>query len=159
MKKGRHTDRLLRFIDGTLEPEEEIQLRAEIEHSEDLQAELSRLQQMKSLLQGAASFSSEGALNPFFTDRLMKRLEPPRQQVNQHEDLAFFLSRVFRPVAFAGSVLVLCLAIYNLNQSSSYVSETTATEALFGLPPVNTMSVYDMDVYSVDYSVEPSSLP
>lgn len=155
MNMERYTDRLLRLLEGTLDKEAEVALRSEINQSQELQDELDRLQEMRDLLQGTMKMSGEAALKPFFTDRVMRQLEPDRLPQNEFDDIAFFLSRVFRPVAVAGFVIAMSLAIYNMNISSGFAAETTTAESILALPPVNTLSVYDLDLY---VSEEPTTL-
>lgn len=147
MHMERYTDRLLCLLEGTLDKEAEAALRSEIDRSAELQEELARLQEMRHLLKGTMQVSSEEALKPFFTDRLMRQLEPETIQRVEHDDIAFFLSRLFRPIALAGFLIAMSLAMYNVNISSGFANESTTAEAIFALPPVNTLSVYDLDLY------------
>ena len=154
-----YTDRLLQLLDGTLEPEVEAQLRSEISQSTELQDELSRLQALRGLLQDSIKASSDSALMPFFTDRLMKQLEPEQLEQKEHDDIAFFLARLFRPVAVAGFIVAMFFAVYNVNISGDFASETTTAEAILGLPPVNTLSVYDLDLFTEEDPTTTSSNP
>lgn len=159
MKMDHYTDRLLHLLDGTLEPDVEAQLRSEINQSVELQEELSRLQALRGLLQDSMKASSDSALRPFFTDRLMKQLEPEHLKQIEHDDIAFFLTKLFRPVAVAGFIVAMFFAVYNVNISGDFASETTTAEAILGLPPVNTLSVYDLDLFVEEDPTTPSSNP
>ena len=159
MNLDRYTDRLLCLLEGRLDPKDKALLHAEIEASPELQEELHRLQEMRGLLQDTVKMSSDSVLNPFFTDRLMRRLEPANIKQFEQDDIAFFLSRLFRPVALAGLVVAMFLAVYNVNISGSYTSQTTTAEAILALPPVNTLAVYDLDLYVEDDPGTTSTIP
>jgi len=51
-------------------------------------------------------------------------------------------------IAIAGLVLALCLAVYNINLSSDYVSGVSTAESILAMPPVTSMTVYDLDYYA-----------
>ena len=148
------TDQLLSYLDGSLGEPMKYQLHRDLEQSADLREELRALHVMQGAMQEAVAFSSDTALKPFFTDRVLRALDPAQAQSAPVEDLTYFLIRVFRPVAIVGVFLVLCLAMYNVNLSSNFTSSTTTAEAILALPPVNTMTVYDLDLYGIEYTSE-----
>ena len=147
MKVDRYTNALLRLLEGTLDAKAEAELLAKIDQSVELREELERLQETRILLQGTMRTAGETALKPFFTDRLMKQLASGKDNGMAHDDLAFFLGRMFRPVALAGFFIAMFLAVYNVNLSADFASDTSTAEAILALPPVNTMAVYDLDLY------------
>ena len=155
----KYTDRLLQLLEGKLGPKEEAILRSEIHSSAELKEELERLQEMRGLLQQTVKETSDSVLKPFLTDRIMRQLEPSSGQQVEQDDIAFFLTRLFRPVALAGFVIAMFLAMYNVNISGAFSTEATTAEAILALPPVNTMAVYDLDLFVEGEPTTTSSLP
>jgi hypothetical protein len=143
--KSNDTDRMLRLIEGSLTEDAERELRDRIAASPELRREFERLNGTRQILRDTVRSSSERALRPFFTERLMSRLAS-RQSVE--EELAGFLSRIFRPIAVAASLLLVGLAIYNATLSSQYEVRGNAAESVLALPPVSSASVYDLDLQS-----------
>jgi len=150
--KGRNWDMLLRWLEGSLTDEEAREVREQLDQSEGLRAELESLRSMRGMAQEAVQTASSTALEPFFTDRLLRRLTPSREASGTafDEELVLFLTRLFRPVALAGVILAICLAWYNVNLSNDYSGSTTTTEAVLALPPVASASVYDLDFFAAE---------
>lgn len=147
--KSYNTDYLLKYLDGQLPDAEQQLFEKELAGNALLQANLEQLQQTRSVLQDAVDHTAGQALDPFFTDRLMKQLTPEVKSAGSLEDdLVKMLSMLFRPVAIAGLFLAIVLAAYNVNLSSSYTSDTSTAESILAMPPVTLMSVYDMDSYA-----------
>jgi anti-sigma factor RsiW len=145
------TDRLLRFLDGSLPPEDAARVQDELAHAPDLRAELETLRAMQRLLRTTVQSSAETAAKPFLTDRVMKRLDPARKSAKRlapEEELFGSLLRLFRPVALAGMLLILIIAAYNVTLSSGYEAEASTTEAIFALPPVTIATAYDTELLS-----------
>ena len=163
MKNGKNiafdTDHLLRYIQGDLSDAEVQRMDAALKQSHDLQQQLSKLRATQQLLQGAATDDAEDALAPFFTDRLMKKLTPEVIQADVRasveDELALLLGRLFRPVAIAGFFLAFCLALYNINLSNDYSSEPTTTESILAMPPVTSITAYDLDFYVAENELLP----
>ena len=142
-------ERLLRLMEGALPPEEEARLRQELDGAAELRAELEALQGLQSVLQNTVRASSERALQPFFADRLVRRLAPaPQRLATTTPDEEFFglLLRLFRPVAVAGLLLILGFATYNVTVSGDYEAQASTTEAVLGLPPVSLATAYTLDL-------------
>ncbi|MFK7845620.1 MAG: hypothetical protein AB8G77_09980 [Rhodothermales bacterium] len=153
-KKAFDTDFLLRYLEGKLSDTDVTKLESSLQHSVALRDELARLEATQSLLQQAAITSSEDVLDPFFTDRLMKKLAPDAASNTLEDELAGLLTRLFRPVAIAGLFLALCLAVYNINLSNGYSSDPSTTESIFAMPPITSMAVYDLDYYAAQSETE-----
>ncbi len=149
MKEDQNTDYLLRYLQGRLEGEELQSLQSRLQQSQELRERLAELKATRALLQDTAATSTEDALAPFFTDRLMKKLEPKPATISLEEELAGLLSKLFRPVAIAGFFLSICLAVYNINLSNEYSSDSSTAESILAIPPVTSMAIYDLDYYSV----------
>ena len=142
-------ERLLRLLQGALTPEEEAGLRRDLARSPELRAELEALKALQGLLQTTVRTTSEEALKPFFTDRLMRRLTPaPQRLAAEASDEEYFslLLRLFRPVVAAGLLLILGFAPYNVTLSSDYETRPSTTEAVLGLPPVTLATAHDLDL-------------
>ncbi len=153
MKKERYNDDLLRLIDGTLDEAKARRLRAEVDRSPALRDRLNRLRDLQGLLRETALLSSQSAVAPFLTDRVMRRLEPAARR----DDLTYAMSLVFKPVIAACLILVIGLTVYNLSLSADYAAETTTAEAILALPPVHSISVYDLDLYESTGAISLSS--
>ncbi len=152
--KAFDTDFLLRYLEGKLSDADVKKLESSLQHSVTLKDELARLKATQSLLQQTTTASSEDVLNPFFTDRLMKKLVPEAAPSTLEDELAGLLTRLFRPVAIAGLFLALCLAVYNINLSNGYSSDPSTAESIFAMPPVTSMAVYDLDYYAAQSETE-----
>lgn len=156
MEKNRYTvEDLLCFLDGSLPYHKEQAFRSELEHSEELRAELERLEATRHLMVSTAQQHAASALKPFFTDRMMRQLNPAVAVSSIEDEVASMLVRLFRPVAVASLLLAVCLAVYNINVANEYASDTTTTEAILALPPVNSMSVYELDVFAPESVITP----
>ncbi|MEM8485226.1 MAG: hypothetical protein AAF564_06730 [Bacteroidota bacterium] len=143
------TDTLLRYLAGELSAEEAAQLATSLMQSASLRSELAQLSATQDLLKEVTTADSADALDPFFTDRLMKKLDPAQSQTpSWDEELAGLLVGFFRPVAIAGLFLALCLAVYNINLSNGYTVDSTTTESILAIPSVSTMAVYDLDYFA-----------
>ena len=150
------TDTLLRYLAGELSAEEAAQLEAALDQSASLKTELAQLATTQELLKDVTAADATGALDPFFTDRLMKKLAPaPAATLSWDEELAGMLAGIFRPVAIAGFFLALCLAVYNINLSNGYTVDSTATESILAIPSVSTMAVYDLDYFATQTEAIP----
>ena len=142
-------ERLLRLLQGALTPEEQARLRQEVARSPALRTELEALKALHSLLQTTVRASSERALEPFFADRLMRRLAPaPQRLAATTPDEEFFglLLGLFRPVAVACLLLILGFATYNVTLSGDYEAQASTTEAVLGLPPVTLATAYNLNL-------------
>lgn len=138
--------------------EEKATLEAHLKQSQSLREELAQVRGMQDLLKSTAVSSSEDVLAPFFTDRLMKKVGADanaRQGASLEEELASLLSWVFRPVAIAGLFLALCLALYNINLSNDYLSDSTTTESILGMPALTTIAIYELDYYATEAETLP----
>ena len=157
MKKltARDTDNLLRLLQGQMSEDEELILRERLEQSAYLREELFRLSGARDWLQDAAAYSAASALDPFFTDRLMRRVNKSPSVGGREEDLAAMLAQVFRPVALASLVLALCLMAYNVRLAEDYSVDTTTAESMLALPPVTSMSAFDLDLYAAESELIP----
>lgn len=146
------TDMLLRLLDGDLSAEDETDLRQRLDASPALRAELEDLHALRGLLQTTVHASSERILQPFFTDRLMRRLDPARLRRSPDEEFFGALLWLFRPVAVAGMLLILVLAAYNVMRANDYEVPPSTTEAVFGLPPVSLATAYEVHYLPGDSS-------
>ena len=109
---------------------------------------------LRGLLQSAVHTTSEQALQPFFTDRLMRRLDPARLRRSPDEELFGALLWLFRPVAVAGMMLILMLAAYNVIQAYDSEVPASTTEAVLGLPPVSLATAYEVHYLPGDPSAD-----
>lgn len=150
------TDLLLRYLAGELPAEEAVQLTKALERSADLRAALADLAATQDLLKEVTQADADAALDPFFTDRLMKKLEPVQPvSTGWDEELAGLLASIFRPVAIAGFFLALCLAVYNINLSNGYTVASSPTESILAIPSVSTMAIYDLDYFAAQTEALP----
>ena len=152
MKKKvvRHTDDLLRLLEGKMSEQEEHDLRSRLDKSAASRAELERLSGAYDWLQEGAAHSASSALKPFFTDRLMRRVNQVGAGGSREEEMAAMLAQVFRPVALASLVLAIFLVTYNIQLSRDYSVDSTTVESVLALPPVTSMSAFDLDLYAAE---------
>ena len=146
-----NSDMLLRLLEGKLPDDEAEALRRRLEESPELQREFAELRRLRTMMRRTVDHTVAGSLKPLFSDRVMMRLadEPAaRGRESFMEEEIGFLTRLFRPVLALGLFFVVALALYNLNIAGEYSMESSITEAVLGLPPVSTTSVYDLDLYS-----------
>lgn len=153
-ERDRELDDLLRLLDGTLSEQEAENIRIRLDRSASLKHEFENLRKTRKQLQDTVEESAANALDPFFTDRLMRKVNQ-RAVVSQQDELVNMLGRVFRPVALAGFVLSICLAVYNINLAKDYTVDTTTAESVLALPPVTSMAVFDLDLYASEIAELP----
>lgn len=109
-------------------------------HTDDA---LSSSPAVRKLLHDYVTESAETAMQPFFADRVMRRITTAAQP---EEQLYAFLFRLFRPVALASLLLILSFAGYNAMVSRTYDVPPTTTEVVFGLQPVSITEAFAVDI-------------
>lgn len=150
MKRPDDTDRLLRYLEGTLPDAEAAQLARELNASPALREALEELRTTQALLQTTVARSAEQAARPFLADRVMRQVRATPVSTASLSDLFASLAGLFRPVAVASALVALVLASYNVYLARQYEVETSFSEALLALPPVTASAVYDLDLYDLD---------
>ncbi len=146
-----NNDLLLRLLDGRLSSDEQKSLHLRLEHSPELRQELAELRALRTTMRRSIDHTVAGSLKPLFSDRVLMRLadESATQSAPSFiEEQVGVLSRIFRPVLAAGVVCAAALALYNVNIAEGYGVGSSITDAVLGLPPVTTTSIYDLDLYS-----------
>lgn len=146
--KHRDTTYLLAYIHDEMDPTEREAFEHEILSKPEIAEEISRLEKLQYAMQSAVAASNESALKPFFEERLMRRLESESASFRERlfEDEFFVgLSSLFRPVAFAGLLLAILLAGYNVSQETYEEGSQTTTEAVLALPPISLATAYEVD--------------
>ncbi len=150
--KHEDTEQMLRWLEGRMTPEEARRWERRVAASPELRARADEWRALRNVLRTTVRESSEAALRPFFTDRLMRRLRPPAAA--RAEAFAASLAALFRPVALAGLLVIAILVGYNV-ASYAYEAEPSATEAVLGLPPVTVATAFDA-AYDPDYETLPA---
>ncbi len=110
---------LYRSFDDELNPEEKKQLDRALKESEELQKEKEQILAQRQAL----AASSAPPFRPFFTKRVMNRIESLGQKKNEFESFSETLLLMFRRFAIVGAVILLILLIYNLQTSDILSSE------------------------------------
>jgi len=101
---------LYRSFDSELNPDEKEKLDQALRGSEELRMEKDRiLAQRRAIAGGAAS-----SFSPFFTERVMSKIESLDQKKNGVESFYETLLFMFRRFAIIGAAIGLLLLIYNL---------------------------------------------
>lgn len=132
-KKGEfERDLLYRSFDEDLSTKKKIQLENSLKKSEALRMEKNQIQHMRETLAGFEELS----FSPFFVKRVVSRLKTSRPK-NGLESLYLSMKSIFRPIAVAGTVLLLALLLYNIRLGDSlnsdevlYASNATIQEIL-----------------------------
>ncbi len=132
-KKGEfERDLLYRSFDEDLSTKKKIQLENSLKKSEALRMEKNQIQHMRGTLAGFKELS----FSPFFVKRVVSRLKTSRPK-NGLESLYLSMKSIFRPIAVAGTVLLLALLLYNIRLGDSlnsdevlYASNATIQEIL-----------------------------
>ena len=104
--------------------------RAAVAQSQELQAQLSAMEQVQLLLREGAA---RRAPDPFLAEHVIRRLN---SRAHGHQDLYGALLAVFRPMAIAALLLIASMAAYNVTFRTEYSSAPTAAEVMLGLQPV-----------------------
>jgi anti-sigma factor RsiW len=151
--ENRRLDTMLRWLDGRLPDADRRAFEAELNRSDALRVEVDALRGLRLGMQDALRAEAAGVADPYLADRVLRRIEAPRPVFA--DELALWLGQVFRPVAIAGALVVVLLAGYNVRLSQSFATESSTAEAMLGLPPVSTASVYDLDVFDAQAAVTP----
>ena len=125
---------LYRSFDEALETEDKERLDRALKESEELRREKGRILAQRKTL---AESSRGSSFPPFFTERVMHRIEALDPKKNGFESFAEALLFVFRRFAIVGAVIFLLLLIYNLqtgdilsSQEILYTSDFTFEEFL-----------------------------
>lgn len=153
MPKLSTSEQLLRLANGELPSAEAEALRHALDASPELQQQWQTLQATQTLLQEGVAMASEQALRPFFTDRLMRRLEATTRRAVEEEMFSIWMT-FFRPIAIAGVVIILGLVFYNINVAQQYEAAASATETVLALPPVSLESAYELDLAATYASLD-----
>jgi anti-sigma factor RsiW len=131
---------LFRSFDEQLTTEEDEELQEALEASEALRQEKDRIEAMRKMV----SESGARTFEPFFAERVMKRVAELHESRNGMWTLQEWLSRVFRRVAIVGAAVAAGLVILNLVQADG-----VSVAAAFGIPEVPIEDVLDMPVESM----------
>ncbi|GIV62154.1 hypothetical protein GQ464_016835 [Rhodocaloribacter litoris] len=137
-------EQLLRWLDGAMTPEEAAAWERRMAASPGLRARAEEMRQLRQTLQASVGAGAAQVLKPFFTDRLMRRLQPVASR-SREEAFAAALATLFRPVLVASLALIMVLAAYNLTFRADD-AEQPAAEAVLGLPPVTLTAAYELDL-------------
>ncbi|MFC1725275.1 hypothetical protein ACFL4T_06585 [candidate division KSB1 bacterium] len=118
---------LYRSFDGSLTEDEEKTLSDALQGSEELRSEKEKIMNLRSLVSGA----SEKEFSPFFTEKIMNKIESAKNgyvKTNHIDRIAEF---IFRRLALIGAAAVILLIAYNFIQTG----QITVT-GLFGIPEI-----------------------
>jgi hypothetical protein len=147
-------ERILRWLDGQLPSAEREDFARDLSRSEQLRSDTHALATLRTHLRDTLHRDAEAFADPHLADRVWRRLQAaPKSEY--FDELAPWLGRYFRQVAFAGGLAVVLLAGYNTWLSRSFATEASTTEAVLGLPPVSAASVYDLDLMAASADVSP----
>ena len=98
---------------------------------------------LRELLQETAEASVESSVQPFLSDRIMRRI----RLLDQPEEHFFqMLWMAFKPVVLASALLALGFISYNAILSRNYEVAPTSVEIVFGLQPMTLTSIYTSDL-------------
>jgi anti-sigma factor RsiW len=143
--KPNDIDLLLRHLDGELTSEETMALQSRLAGSPELRRELEQLRGTRRLVASTVETAARRGTRPLLAERVLGRLASPELP---EEEFFGFLSGFFRPIALTACLLLLGLILYNANLSRQYVVTGNAAESVMGLPPVNSTTIYDLDMQS-----------
>ncbi len=122
---------LYRSFDGSLTPEEQRRLEESLAKSKSLREEKQRIETIRRSVASSTSHTFE----PFFAERVMRRIE---QKKSQQEPFFDALLAVFRPVVVGAVVLVIGLVSYNMIRK-----DRISLAAAFAEPEVTLEEAYD----------------
>ncbi|GIV61966.1 MAG: hypothetical protein KatS3mg044_0832 [Rhodothermaceae bacterium] len=142
------TEQMLRWLEGAMTPDERADWERRLAASPALRQDCERLRALRDTLRATVREDAREALRPFFTDRLMKRLQPPAPP-RRDDIFAEALAALFRPVLVASMALILLLAAYNVTHGVED-AERSPAEAVLGLPPVTLTSAYELELSSAE---------
>ena len=117
-------DLLYRSFDDPLSDKEQKQLEEALAASSELGEEYERLVSLRRMISNNASAS----FAPWFTQRVMQRINTGDKSSSESEAFFSELSTMFRRVAFAAAIAAVMAVSYNLSQS-----DTFSLAASFGL--------------------------
>jgi anti-sigma factor RsiW len=131
---------LYRSLDGQLTPDERKILRDALAGSEELRQERGRIMAVRKMV----SASGAESFRPFFAERVMRQVKSLGEGEAGGWTLQEWLSRVFRRVVIAGTVVAVCLVVVNLVQT-----EDVSVAAAFGMPEVSIEEMLELPVDSI----------
>lgn len=120
---------LLREIDGTLSPEELL----ELENTVEAKPEFAEKRRYWHRIARELATAKTTSFGPMFSDRVLARLREARR--SGEDTIYVHLRWMFTRVAMAGVGLALVLGVYNATGGPEF--STTLVETLFGLPATN----------------------
>lgn len=124
---------LLREIDGTLSPEEVL----ELENTVEAKPEFAEKRRYWHRIARELATAKTASFGPMFSDRVLARLREARR--SGEDTIYVHLRWMFTRVAVAGMGLALVLGVYNATGGPEFSS--TVVETLFGLPAPSLESV------------------
>ena len=122
---------LYRSFDDTLKPDEQKRLQEALANSKELRREKENIEAVRKAL----SSNKHQTFEPFFAERVMRRIKPVRQEKNGD---VFYdsLFTIFRPIAITATFIILGIMSYNLVKTDQLswegviaVQEVTLEEA------------------------------
>lgn len=122
-------EQMLRYLEGTLPEKESQELERRLDSEPDLKAEFRQLQSLQGLLQTSRADS----FAPYFSDRVMKKLQP-QAKGQTAESFYDSLSWIFKRAAFACMIGAVALGTVNVLDYQGLGLASSVVEALFGLP-------------------------
>jgi len=123
-REGKQMDRqilklLYRSFDDELDEKQKKQLEEALHKSDALRKERERILAQRQ----AIADSPQPAFKPFFTERVMGRIESLGERKNGLETFYETLLAMFRRLALAGAAILLLLLIYNLRTGDALSSD------------------------------------
>jgi hypothetical protein len=105
---------------------------------------------LRSRLEEMVDAENASVIPSVLTERVMRAVRDQHISVWRFDDLwSAFVVGWFRPVAVLGILLVVFLALFNVRQFKSDVSEQSTTEAVLGLQPVTVAVAYEYEIASI----------
>jgi len=105
---------------------------------------------LQNILKDAVSATKQGHVQPFLADRIIrqvKSIHEPQEQFFQ------VLWDVFKPIAFAATLLIAGFISYSVVLSRNYEASPTTVEIVMGLKPFTLTSVYLEDLDTFDATI------
>lgn len=140
---SRRHEQLLRFLEGSLAPQEEARLSAQLARDAQLQQELRTLSTLRETIEPATGATFDSG----FPQRVMKRLP---SAASASETLGSFheaLPWAFLRVAVVALLLTAGLGAYNAGTHLQMDGEASLVEAVLGLPDVSMETALAYDIF------------
>lgn len=125
---------LNKSFDMQLTEEEEKRLAEELDESEELRQEKSRIERIRTEI----TKTSATSFSPFFTEKVMREIDSIDESVLDFELISEWFTYLFRRIVFAGVAAAIILILFNF-----IIADQVSLAGAFGIPEITIEEVIE----------------